>query len=888
MATPAWLLLCWAPLVFCLAAESSEGSLKRSCAALPVAPKSATGGDFVTTAGHSLLQRRVRLARQAQVEHASSNGRAAHGSNGSTTLNGSANQTWINRSLASAVQRRHKLSHLLDPNAADEPDTAPVWYVTLAIGVIAAIIVVFVMVIILRCLQLLVRLQEYLQQQLQPKPKPKASTSAGPVEAATPVPKETAPVGIEEHEVMALVNGDHCRLELLLAIAESADPSTMVEGLVQKGCQANSLKLSQAAASQIGQALVALAKAMQKIAQKRNASLTPREKLQTAMKQVLSMVRICRIMKLSIEDREGNAWTAAEAATEKYDEGAKPATQQNVKVAGQKGIMAYFASERWVDHAGITVIFVYSQLCGIVYAVYLRYRFPKMYDFMGPWILVSRGEAMSAIVLTVLMILLLTRGFMTFIRNHVGWSAVLMNIVDKHSLMHQWCGRMLPLCAVLHILGHFRGSLPAIVNEKDSSKINEVFTYGTRIKFNFNSWSGALRCYPAVTGYILVLILILFWSFSNEYVRRKSFELFHYPHLFLIAAWALGLWAHGARQWLGCGVPLGLLAVVPTVLFYFITRVRDIYRGKHEYIKIKNATLKKKTVLLEIDTQDSGYIYETGMYCMVKVPAISEFEWHPFTIASGGGSPVIQLLFAVVGDWTRRFKELLEEAQQKSIPYPAICLRGGYGAPAQGMRESKHVILVGAGVGATPFLSFLASFCQEAQDGVASKFAGIESAAFYWVSREPEDFVWVNRYNSLVQATPSLRDRLSIHLCLTKSLETTTGKHCSATEAAMFWLGAQVALNKFKAAELAVELGVPTNFGRPNWHQELRKHADALLAKKNKMAGGPAGPTCTGEHGELEINVFVCGNAMLVESLEKACDDLDDDEVIFRLFAEQF
>jgi predicted ferric reductase len=508
-----------------------------------------------------------------------------------------------------------------------------------------------------------------------------------------------------------------------------------------------------------------------------------------------------------------------------------------------------------------------------------------MYDFMGPWILVSRGEAMSLIVLTVLMVLLLTRGLMTFVRNYTGWSAVLQNIVDKHALMHQWCGRMLPVCAALHILGHLRGSIPAIINEKDNAKINEVFTYGTKIKFNFNSWGGALLSYPAVTGLLLVLILILFWSFSNEYVRRRSFELFHYPHLILIVAWTLGLWAHGARQWLGCGVPLGLLAVAPTVLFYFATRVMDIYQCKRDSVKIKSATLKKKTVLLEIDVKNSGYVYETGMYCMIKVPAISEFEWHPFTIASRGGSPVVQLLFAVVGDWTTRFKELLEEAQRNSGPYPSICLRGGYGAPAEGMRDSKHVVLVGAGVGATPFLSFLASFCSEAQEGVGGKFDGVESAAFYWVSREPEDFVWVNRYHSLIKATPALRNRLSMHLCLTKSLETTAGKDCSAAEAAMFWLGVQVAMGKFRAAELEAELGVPTQFGRPNWHQELRRHSDSLLGKGG---GSVMGPTCTGRKGELEINVFVCGNAMLVNSLEQACDDLDDDEVIFRLFAEQF
>merc|ERR1719506_3157208 len=196
---------------------------------------------------------------------------------------------------------------------------------------------------------------------------------------------------------------------------------------------------------------------------------------------------------------------------------------------------------------------------------------------------------------------------------------------------------MLPICAILHIIGHIKGSIPAVIGETDSSKINEAFTYGTKIKFNFNSWGGALQCYPAVTGYILVLILIAFWALSNQRVRKYSFELFHYPHLVLVVLWCAALIAHGWRQWLGLGVPLAAIAIAPVVLFYAIERISHILSGSRSDIKIYDAIVKKRTVLLEIDTGCSGFTYTTGMYCMLKVPAVSDYQWHPFTIASGGG-----------------------------------------------------------------------------------------------------------------------------------------------------------------------------------------------------------------------------------------------------------
>merc|ERR1719408_656975 len=96
---------------------------------------------------------------------------------------------------------------------------------------------------------------------------------------------------------------------------------------------------------------------------------------------------------------------------------------------------------------------------------------------------------------------------------------------------------MLVVCAILHVIGHGMGSIPAIIGETSSEKINQAFTYGTKIKFNINSWADAAVCWPAVTGYLLLLILIAFWSLSNEKARRYWFEMFHYPHLLLLCMW---------------------------------------------------------------------------------------------------------------------------------------------------------------------------------------------------------------------------------------------------------------------------------------------------------------------------------------------------------------
>jgi len=369
--------------------------------------------------------------------------------------------------------------------------------------------------------------------------------------------------------------------------------------------------------------------------------------------------------------------------------------------------------------------------------------------------------------------------------------------------------------------------------------------------------------------------LVAFWSMSNQYVRHKWFELFHYPHLVLVTVWCAALTAHGWRQWLGIGVPLASVGVAPMVIFYCIERANDCRRGNNPNIAISNAIVKKSNAFLEIETGSTGFAYQTGMYCMLKVPEISEFQWHPFTIASGGGHSQFQLLMAVSGDWTTQLKELLIEAQKKPAPhpYPKICVRGGYGAPAEGMKDHKHIVLVGGGVGATPFLSFLSNICDSAQRGVPGQFDHVESAAFYWLSREPDEFLWVNEYSNIIKSVPSLRDKVSVRLVLTKSLDTKT-EAWDEKEVGLLWLGVEIALSEFGAKELAEEMGVPTQFGRPKWEQEFGAHAKDLKQKHGI--------------GELEVSVFVCGNMMLVNALEEACSEVSNTKTQFRLYAEEF
>jgi predicted ferric reductase len=784
---------------------------------------------------------------------------------------------------------------------ADEPELAPSWFYNAMLFTGFSFTIFLTMIIVLAFLQMVVHCAQgqktrhlaTLDAQADQKPKlakavDRATESV--TSCKTKLKRNATTVNEVAKDIVGWkfwkrINGDHVRLGILHDIANSKDIDAKVKELIAKACKAHKLKLSSEAISQSCTGLMVLAKAVQGIQKNSKFTGSPKQKFKQAVKQVMTMTRVSRIFSGLLN--QGNAseatseWGGIDSHLErKHTDGHAPAVHgsfQDTRLANKSSLASYLASQRLLDHMAILFVFGYSQLCALVYAMYLKHRFPKMYLFMGPWLLVSRGEAMAVIVLTVLMIALLSRGIITKLRRFMSWSVVLQTIADKHVLIHKYIGIMLVVCAVLHVVGHARGSIPAIIGETDRAVINEAFTYGTKIRFNFNTWGEALKSWPAVTGILLVLILCAFWGLSNERARKYSFELFHYPHLILIVLWCVTLIAHGWKQWLGIGVPIASVSVAPMVVLYIIDRIMAIRSGSHASIRISNAIVKKSNVLLEIDTGSTGFSYNTGMYVMVKVPEISDFQWHPFTIASGGGQSKLQILFATVGDWTRELQRLLLEAQKKEgaqgVPYPTICVRGGYGAPAQGMKDKEHIIMVGAGVGATPFLSFLSNVCS-LEPGTYDQFKGVKSAVFYWLSREPADFIWVNEYSQHIASSELLKDRIQVRLVLTKSLDADSEAK-EKGEIALFWLALEVALNKFESPELASELGVPTQFGRPKWGKEFTSYAKELTEK-------------LGENVE-EVAVFACGNMMLVQSLEEACVEVStESETKFRLFAEEF
>ncbi|RFN54256.1 hypothetical protein FIE12Z_1382 [Fusarium flagelliforme] len=253
------------------------------------------------------------------------------------------------------------------------------------------------------------------------------------------------------------------------------------------------------------------------------------------------------------------------------------------------------------------------------------------------------------------------------------------------------------LLATLHAIGHLTGSFRSGSNPANEDAVAEVLGADAVPR----PYIEYVRSLPGFTG---IAGLGLFWILSLlsiPQVRKWNYEVFQLGHLLMFPIIGL-MMAHGTAglfQW-----PMfGYFLAFPTLLV-LVERVVRIGLGFHR-IKATMKVLDKETVeITAIIPSERLWKYKAGQYIFLQVPKISFFQWHPFTVSFCRGNKMM-LHIKTDGNWTEKLRELGGESGESEIE---VGINGPFGAPAQRFYDFNHSIIIGAGIGVTPFSGILA------------------------------------------------------------------------------------------------------------------------------------------------------------------------------------
>lgn len=285
--------------------------------------------------------------------------------------------------------------------------------------------------------------------------------------------------------------------------------------------------------------------------------------------------------------------------------------------------------------------------------------------------------------------------------------------------------------------------------------------------------------------------------------------------------------------------------------------------------------------------------YKAGQWLFLNVPSVSRHQWHPFTITSCPYDPYISIHVRQVGDFTRALGDALgagssqakefegldpmgmyEIALQNGQSMPRIRVDGPYGAPAEDVFDNEIAILIGTGIGVTPWASILKNIWHLRSGPDPPR--RLRRVEFIWVCRDTSSFEWFQTLLSSLEAQSSAAaaagssgvEFLRIHTYLTQHLDLDTTTN--------------IVLNSVGSThDPLTELKTRTNFGRPDFKRLFEGMREGIR-DRTYMGPGLDGTVKT------DVGVYFCGPNVAARSIKKACKAVTEADVRFRFWKEHF
>ncbi|CAB1323595.1 unnamed protein product [Coregonus sp. 'balchen'] len=506
----------------------------------------------------------------------------------------------------------------------------------------------------------------------------------------------------------------------------------------------------------------------------------------------------------------------------------------------------------------------------------------------GFWYMVAKGCGQCLNFNCTFVMVLMLRRCLTWLR--ATWVVRVLPL-DQNILLHQMVGYAIVTFSTMHTTAHF---------------MNFGTQAPTRSKPQTLTWIGWVWGSASVTGMVLQIMICLMVVCSSTFVRRSGhFEVFYWSHLSYVWVWVL-LVVHCANFWKWFVVP-GVIFLLEKLVGVAVSHMGGLY--------IVEVNLLPSKVTHLVIKRPQFFHFKPGDYIYINIPDIAKYEWHPFTISN-----TLWLHIRSMGQWTNRLYEYFRQpdSQVVSTKRLSASLRdrrhqrraqeelfkcancngtvasneddaieltlyrqngsklsenhrfcnvkcfvdGPYGTPTRQIFASEHAVLIGAGIGITPFASILQSimyhyrmrkqncpncsysWCENIKDSEMK----LRKVDFIWINRDQKSFEWfVSLLTKLEmdQADEEPEGRfLEMHMYMTSALSKNDMKA----------IGLQMALDllaKKEKRDSITGLRTRTQPGRPEWGKVFQKVAEE---KKGK------------------VHVFYCGAPALAKLIKAQCE----------------
>ncbi|CAL2249790.1 unnamed protein product [Prunus armeniaca] len=187
-------------------------------------------------------------------------------------------------------------------------------------------------------------------------------------------------------------------------------------------------------------------------------------------------------------------------------------------------------------------------------------------------------------------------------------------------------------------------------------------------------WQKTGRIYLA--GEICLVTGLVIWITSFPQIRRKQFEIFYYTHRLYIVFLVFFLFHAGDCHFY-------MVFLFPGIFLFGLDKLLLIIQSRRETCILSARIFPSKAIEL-ILPKDPGPKYSPTSIIFVKVPSISKYEWHSFSITSSSrvDDNTISVMIKSEGSWTSSLSHMIQTGQESDgdqKKYIPIAVEGPYG-----------------------------------------------------------------------------------------------------------------------------------------------------------------------------------------------------------------
>ncbi|KAK3157606.1 hypothetical protein QOZ80_2AG0124950 [Eleusine coracana subsp. coracana] len=467
----------------------------------------------------------------------------------------------------------------------------------------------------------------------------------------------------------------------------------------------------------------------------------------------------------------------------------------------------------------IWLVLLWFAACAALFTwKFMQYRQRLAFEVMGYCLSTAKGAAETLKFNMAIVLLPVSRNTITWLRR----SRVINSVIPFNDAInfHKLVAGGIIIGIILHGGIHLSCDFPRI------ARADKTF-FGRTIAADFGyhqpSYLEIVASTEGTTGIAMVLLMLIAFLLASSPSRRNpeslphlvrrfaGFNSFWYSHHVFIAVYVL-LIVYSMFLFLAKEVTektTWMYVVIP-VIIYLGERMFRMVRSMIFDVKILNATAYPGKVLALKVTKPQGFKYQSGM--------------HPFSLTSAPDDHHLSIHIRSLGDWSYQMYDEFQQALLSSnSDLPKISIDGPYGAASQDHSKYEVILLIGLGIGATPFISVLKDIANGLNNGDGSyRHADqLKKAYFYWVTREQGSFEWFRDIMKEVSALDRKQGVIEMYNYLTSVYQEGDKRSVliSAIQALHF---------ARHGIDIISKTPVRTHFSRPNWtrvfHGLSRRH----------------------------------------------------------------